>query len=197
MQFSKKECPILKKCRHEAFFSSYKIMEMVVLLLFALGSLYVVIKTSDMIWRIGFVIILAICVSMFFGLNIIKLRNLSETAKYLETLTDEDYSDLAAQVAHAVVIDKPVYLLDGWVFSPSAAIAAKYNEITGVEIVTLYYNGMKNGYRLLLRFRGVKREIVMNRLSGFNPEMFKAELELKRQNASASGYNIVASEKRV
>ena len=194
--YDRKNCPVLKKCRHEAFFSFMKITEMIILLLMTVGFLYVAVKTKDMIWRIGSVVITATGVIMFFWLNFCKLRGLSETAKYLETLSNEDYSSLALQAGSGAGKNTPVCFLDGWLFAPSAPILTRYEDITDVEVVVQYYNGVKNSYKVQVRFRGIKREIIMNRLSGFDPEIFKAELDQKMNDAS-SGYNFVFTEKKM
>lgn len=194
--FDRKNCPILKKCRHEAFFSPMKIMEMALLLLFGAGSLYVAIKTEEIIWRIGAVVMIAVCAAMFFWLNFYKFRGMHETAAYLAALSDTDRSDLVSQIQHTAVI-KPVCLLDGWIFAPSVPILARYEEITGAEVVTRYYNGVKNSYTVILQFRGIKREITMNLFVGFDPEVFKTELESKMRDASYSGCNVVFSEKKL
>lgn len=197
MTFNSKTCPILKKCRKEAFFSSYRIMELIVILLFIAGGLFVIIKTEDMIWRIGFIVITAVCIFLFVRLNIYKIIGMKETAEYLKMLPDEDYNQLLSQLYYVTSMSKPIYLLDGWMISPSVPMLAGYKEISGVEVVTQYYNGAINGYTVKFRFRGVKREVTMNRFMGFDPQMFKAELELKLQGASVTGYSFTFSEKRV
>lgn len=195
--FDSKTCPILKKCRREAFFSRMKISEMIVLILTAAGFLYVAVKTEEIIWRIGGIVIIAVCVFLFFQLNFCKLRGMRETAEYLKTLSDEEYSRLVSQVESGTRFIKPVYLLDGWIFAPSAPILARYEEITGTEVVTRYYNGVKNSYTVKFQFRGIKREITMNLFVGFDPETFKAELDQKMQEVSSSGYDFVFSERKM
>ena len=194
--YDRKNCPVLKKCRHEAFFSFMKITEMIILLLMTVGFLYVAVKTKDMLWRIGASAITATGVILFFRLNFCRLRGLSETAKYLETLSHEDHSSLVLQVESGAGQNTPIYLLDGWLFAPSAPILTRYEDITDVEVVVQYYNGVKNSYKVQIQFRGMKREIIMNRLSGFDPENFKAELDIKMNDAS-SGYNYVFTEKKM
>ena len=194
--YDSKTCPILKKCRQEAFFSSMKILEMIVLLLFTAGSIFVAVKTEEMIWRIGAVVMIAVCVFLLFQLNFRKLRGLHETTEYLKSLSYEEYRGLVIQTGLTANFDMPIYLLDGWLFAPSVPLLAKYDEITKVEVITLYYYGTRNGYTVKFQLGGKKREITMNRFAAFEPAAFKEALDTKMQEAH-SGYDIVFSERKM
>lgn len=194
--YNRNSCPIMQKCLREAFLSFMKIMEMLLLIFFIFGSLYVAVKTSDMIWRIGAIVMIIVCVTLFFWLNIYKLIGLKETADYLQTLSDGEYSRFLSQIEHLEDV-KPIYLLDDCFFAPSAPILARYEEITGVEVVTRYYNGVKNSYTVKLQFRGLNREITMNMFMGFEPDLFKTELESKMQGVSSLACSVVFSEKKM
>ena len=194
--YDSKTCPILKKCRHEAFFSSMKILEMIVLLLFTAGSIFVAVKTEEMIWRIGAVVMTAVCVFLFFQLNFRKFRGLRETAECLKTMSHEEYRDLVIQTGLTANFDMSIYLLNSWLFAPSVPLLIRYEEITRVEIVTLYYYGTRNGYTVKFQFNGKKREITMNRFTAFEPAAFKEALDQKMLEAH-SGYDLVFSERKM
>ena len=194
--FDKKTCPVLKKCRHEAFFSKTSITGTVIILVLIavclIAAVIIAIMTEDVAYLIAAVIGILVLLGMLLKINFGKLRGLSETAKYLGSLSYEDYSSLVSQVENIESVDT-FCLLDGWFFAPSAPILTAYKDLTRVELQTMYYHGRTMGYTLKLRFRKKKREFSP---APFDTGAFRKELDQKMQEASAK-YEFVYSEKKM
>lgn len=185
-RFSKKDCPLLKKCRHQSFTSADSILQWIILAFFAAGSVFVMIYTLEWLWRIAAVVMAVVCIALAVQLIFTRARGLSEMTEYLQTMSDEDYSRLVSQFVQADTANKSFYMMDGWLLVPSGPILAGYGEITNYKCIIQYYNGMINGYKLLLWFRGKKREVTLNRFADFSPEIFESELKRRIQEHSVS-----------
>lgn len=175
----RKTCPILKKCRKEAFFAPMAILAMVLLALFAVYGFYAAKISILMRGRIFGAVFGVLCIFLMAFNIVYRSIGLRETAKYLESLSPEAYEKLASQMYITESDHLPVYLLDEYLFAPSAPIVAEYSEITDCKIMEMRTNGAHSGYRIKLYFRGIKREINLNGFQKFDPVAFKNELNEK------------------
>lgn len=199
VHFSEKDCPILQRCRKASLFSGAIYGEAAAIIFLTAGSLFVAIKTEDMIWRIGGIVMIAVCVGTYGWLLFNRLRGLKETAAYLGSLPDSEYGRLRAQFESVSAYPKAVYLLDGWLFIPAAPMLASYKDIGGVHCTVMYYMGAVNSYKLSLVIRGKKREYTMNRIAAdnFDPVIFRSELAEKMQRTNGAAADFQISQKKL